>query len=135
MNLVNSAIEFEVIFNPDTPDMLLFLPQGRFSAGPRSYSALYTPISAPIYSTIIPHIGNLSGFFKRHREIACRHIYPGHGNALIDLKERLEEIRQHQQKKKANGLDHLNAEPKTTYATQRNVRLHVFRFDKFLALN
>ncbi|MCK7468107.1 MAG: hypothetical protein MZU91_08315 [Desulfosudis oleivorans] len=43
-------------------------------------------------------------------------IYPGHGNAFIDLKERLEEIRRHHQKRKTMVFDHLNAEPKTTYA-------------------
>jgi glyoxylase-like metal-dependent hydrolase (beta-lactamase superfamily II) len=63
-------------------------------------------------------------------------IYPGHGNAFIDLKERLEGIRRHHKKRKKIVFDHLNAEPKTTHAvSQEMFGPNLSDFDKFMALN
>lgn len=63
-------------------------------------------------------------------------VYPGHGNAFIDLQERLEEIRQHHKKRKKMVFDRLNTEPKTTYAISHEMFGSTLSdFDKFLALN
>jgi len=70
--------KFEVIFTPGMPpDMFAFSSARKVFCWPRSYSALYSADPQPRYiRTIISAHCNLSGFFKRHREIACRHIYP-----------------------------------------------------------
>jgi glyoxylase-like metal-dependent hydrolase (beta-lactamase superfamily II) len=63
-------------------------------------------------------------------------IYPGHGNAFIDFKERLEEIRHHHQKRKKMIFDYLNTETKTTFAISHEMFGSTLSdFDKFLALN
>jgi glyoxylase-like metal-dependent hydrolase (beta-lactamase superfamily II) len=63
-------------------------------------------------------------------------IYPGHGNAFIDLKERLEEIRRHHKKRKKMVFDRVNTESKTTYAvSQEMFGSNLSDFDQFMALN
>jgi glyoxylase-like metal-dependent hydrolase (beta-lactamase superfamily II) len=63
-------------------------------------------------------------------------VYPGHGNAFIDLKERLEEIRRHHEKRKRMVFDHLNVKPRTTHTVSHEIfGSELSDFDKFLALN
>ncbi|MGP8154987.1 MAG: MBL fold metallo-hydrolase [Smithella sp.] len=63
-------------------------------------------------------------------------IYPGHGNAFIDLKERIEEIRKHHKKRKRMILNRLSIEPKTAYAISNEISgSELPDFEKFIALN
>ncbi|MGD0278412.1 MAG: MBL fold metallo-hydrolase [Smithella sp.] len=63
-------------------------------------------------------------------------VFPGHGNAFIDLKERIEEIRKHHEKRKMMTLNHLSAEPKTTCALSNEISgSELPDFEKFMALN
>ena len=63
-------------------------------------------------------------------------VFPGHGNAFIDLKERIEEIRKHHEKRKMMTLNHLSAKPKTTWALSNEISgSELPDFEKFMALN
>lgn len=63
-------------------------------------------------------------------------VYPGHGNTFVDFKERLDDIRQHHQKRKLAVLDYLNTKPQPPYDISREMTgVTLSDFDKFLALN
>lgn len=63
-------------------------------------------------------------------------VYPGHGLAFTDLKERLTDLREHHSRRKKTVFDHVNEQPKTTDEISRKmVSPNLADFDKFLALN
>ena len=63
-------------------------------------------------------------------------VYPGHGLAFTDLRERLTDIREHHSGRKKAVLEHVNKQPKATCEISREmVSPNLSDFDKFLALN
>ncbi len=101
---------------------------------------------------ILPHITpNLSPDPRNHgfrplksfldslqkvRELPVVKVYPGHGDPFVNLKARVEEIKEHHSERKSLVLDSVKAGPKTTY----QVSLDIFggnlpEFDQFLAVN
>ena len=131
--------KFEVIFTPGhaAGHVCFFFRKESFLLAGDHILPYIAPILSPDifdddFRPLATYLDSLSDIEK----LPIATIYPGHGNAFIDLKERLEEIRQHHQKRKKMIFDHLNTEPKTTYAISHEIFGSTLSdFDKFLALN
>ena len=131
--------KFEVIFTPGhaAGHVCFFFRKESFLLAGDHILPYIAPILSPDifdddFRPLETYLASLSDIEK----LPIATIYPGHGNAFIDFKERLEEIRQHHKKRKKMVFDHLNAEPKTTYAVSHEIfGSELSDFDKFLALN
>ena len=130
---------FEVIFTPGhaAGHVCFFFRKESFLLAGDHILPYIAPILSPDifnddFRPLATYLDSLSDIEK----LPIATIYPGHGNAFIDFKERLEEIRRHHIKRKKMVFDHLSAEPKTTYAVSHEIfGSELSDFDKFLALN
>ncbi len=120
--------KFEVIFTPGhaAGHVCFFFRKESFLLAGDHILPYIAPILSPDifdddFRPLATYLDSLSDIEK----LPIATIYPGHGNAFIDFKERLEEIRHHHQKRKKMIFDHLNTEPKqptpflTKYLDQR----------------
>jgi glyoxylase-like metal-dependent hydrolase (beta-lactamase superfamily II) len=131
--------KFEVIFTPGhaAGHVCFFFRKESFLLAGDHILPYIAPILSPDifdddFRPLATYLDSLSDIEK----LPIATIYPGHGNAFIDFKERLEEIRRHHIKRKKMVFDHLNAGPKTTYAVSHEIfGSELSDFDKFLALN
>ena len=131
--------KFEVIFTPGhaAGHVCFFFRKESFLLAGDHILPYIAPILSPDifddnFRPLATYLDSLSDIEK----LPIATIYPGHGNAFIDLKERLEEIRRHHKKRKKMVFDHLNVKPKTTYAISHEMfGSELSDFDKFLALN
>jgi glyoxylase-like metal-dependent hydrolase (beta-lactamase superfamily II) len=131
--------KFEVIFTPGHAAghvCFFFRKEGFLLAGDHVLPYIAPILSPDIFDDdfrpLATYLDSLSDIAK----LPIAAIYPGHGNAFIDLKERLEEIRGHHKKRKKIIFDYLNTEPKTTYAISHEmIGSELPDFEKFLALN
>jgi glyoxylase-like metal-dependent hydrolase (beta-lactamase superfamily II) len=131
--------KFEVIFTPGhaAGHVCFFFRKESFLLAGDHILPYIAPILSPDifdddFRPLATYLDSLSDIEK----LPIATIYPGHGNAFIDLKERLEEIRQHHEKRKRMVFDRLSTEPKTTHAiSQEMFGPMLSDFDKFLALN
>jgi glyoxylase-like metal-dependent hydrolase (beta-lactamase superfamily II) len=131
--------KFEVIFTPGHAAghvCFFFRKESFLLAGDH-----ILPYIAPILSPDIfdDHFRPLAAYLDSLNDIeklSIATIYPGHGNAFIDIQERIEDIRRHHKKRKGLIFDRLSAEPKTTHAVAHEISGSTLSdFDKFLALN
>jgi glyoxylase-like metal-dependent hydrolase (beta-lactamase superfamily II) len=131
--------EFEVVFTPGHAAghvCFFFRKEGFLLAGDH-----ILPYIAPILSPDIFHdhfhpLATYLDSLNVIEKLTIATVYPGHGSYFVDLKERLEDIRGHHQKRKQILFDHLSAQPKTTYAVSEEMTDSALSdFDKFLALN
>ena len=131
--------KFEVIFTPGhaAGHVCFFFRKESFLLAGDHILPYIAPILSPdIFDDNFRPLATYLDSLNDIEKLPVATIYPGHGNAFIDLKERLEDIREHHKKRKRMVLDHLNAEPKTTYAISNEMFDSTFSdFDKFLALN
>jgi glyoxylase-like metal-dependent hydrolase (beta-lactamase superfamily II) len=131
--------KFEVIFTPGhaAGHICFFFRKESFMLAGDHILPYIAPILSPdIFDDnsrpLATYLDSLSDIEK----LPITTIYPGHGNAFIDLKERLEEIRQHHEKRKRMVFDRLSTDPRTTYAVSHEIfGSELSDFDKFLALN
>jgi len=131
--------KFEVIFTPGhaAGHVCFFFRKESFLLAGDHILPYIAPILSPDifddnFRPLATYLDSLSDIEK----LPIATIYPGHGNAFIDFKERLEEIRHHHKKRKKMVFDHLNVEPKTTYAISDEMFGSTLSdFDKFLALH
>ena len=131
--------KFEVIFTPGhaAGHVCFFFRKESFLLAGDHILPYIAPILSPDifdddFRPLATYLDSLSDIEK----LPIATIYPGHGNAFIDFKERLEEIRRHHIKRKKMVFNHLNAEPKTTYTVSHETfGSELSDFDKFLALN
>ena len=131
--------KFEVIFTPGhaAGHICFFFRKESFLLAGDHILPYIAPILSPNifddnFRPLAAYLDSLNDIEK----LPISTIYPGHGNAFIDLKERLEEIRQHHKKRKMIVFDHLSAEPKTTYAISNEISGYELPdFEKFMALN
>ena len=115
---------FEVIFTPGhaAGHVCFFFRKESFLLAGDHILPYIAPILSPDifnddFRPLATYLDSLSDIEK----LPIATIYPGHGNAFIDFKERLEEIRRHHIKRKKMVFDHLSAEPKTTYAVSHEI--------------
>jgi glyoxylase-like metal-dependent hydrolase (beta-lactamase superfamily II) len=131
--------KFEVVFTPGHATghvCFFFRKEGFLLAGDHVLPYIAPILSPDIFDDdfrpLATYLDSLSDIAK----LPIAAIYPGHGNAFIDLKERLEEIRGHHKKRKKMVFDHLSVEAKTTYAvSQEMFGPNLSDFDNFMALN
>ena len=131
--------KFEVIFTPGHAAghvCYFFRKEGFLLAGDHILPYIAPILSPNIFDDNFRPLATYLDSLSDIEKLPIATIYPGHGNAFIDLKERLEEIRQHHKKRKKMVFDHLNVKPKTTYAVSHEIfGSELSDFDKFLALN
>jgi glyoxylase-like metal-dependent hydrolase (beta-lactamase superfamily II) len=131
--------KFEVIFTPGHATghvCFLFRKEGFLLAGDHILPYIAPILSPDIFDDDFRPLATYLDSLNDIEKLPIATIYPGHGNAFIDFKERLEEIRHHHKKRKKMIFDHLSTEPKTTYAVSHEIfGSELTDFDKFLALN
>jgi glyoxylase-like metal-dependent hydrolase (beta-lactamase superfamily II) len=131
--------KFEVIFTPGhaAGHTCFFLrKEGLLLAGDHILPYIAPILSPDIFDDNFRPLATYLASLNDIEKLPIATIYPGHGNAFIDLKERLEEIRRHHKKRKKMVFDHLSAEPKTTYTVSHEMSGSTLSdFDKFLAVN
>jgi glyoxylase-like metal-dependent hydrolase (beta-lactamase superfamily II) len=131
--------KFEVIFTPGhaAGHVCFFFRKGSFLLAGDHILPYIAPILSPdIFNDKFRPLTTYLESLNDIEKLAVTTIYPGHGNAFIDLKERLGEIRGHHKKRKKMVFDRLNAESKTTYAvSQEMFGPNLSDFDNFIALN
>jgi glyoxylase-like metal-dependent hydrolase (beta-lactamase superfamily II) len=131
--------KFEVIFTPGhaAGHVCFFFRKENFLLAGDHILPYIAPILSPdIFNNKFRPLATYLESLHSIEKLAVTTIYPGHGNAFIDLKERLGEIRWHHKKRKKMVFDHLNAEPKTTHAvSQEMFGPNLSDFDNFMALN
>ena len=124
--------KFEVIFTPGHAAghvCFFFRKEGFLLAGDHILPYIAPILSPDIFNDNFRPLATYLDSLNVIEKLPVATIYPGHGNAFIDLKERLEEIREHHKKRKKMVFDHLSTEPKTTYAISHEmIRLRSFRF-------
>jgi glyoxylase-like metal-dependent hydrolase (beta-lactamase superfamily II) len=131
--------KFEVIFTPGHAaghTCFFFRKEGFLLAGDHILPYIAPILSPDIFDDNFRPLATYLASLNDIEKLPIATIYPGHGNAFIDLKERLEEIRRHHKKRKKMFFDHLSAEPKTTYTVSHEMFGSTLSdFDKFLAVN
>ena len=131
--------KFEVIFTPGHAAghvCFFFREKGFLLAGDHILPYIAPILSPDIFDDnfrpLATYLESLSAVEKLPVSTVC----PGHGNSFVDFQERLADIRDHHQKRKIIILDHLNAQPKTTFEISDGMISAILSdFDKFLALN
>lgn len=131
--------KFEVIFTPGHAaghTCFFFRKEGFLLAGDHILPYIAPILSPDIFDDNFRPLATYLESLNDIEKLPIATIYPGHGNAFIDLRERLEEIRRHHKKRKKMVFDHLSAEPKTTYTVSHEMFGSTLSdFDKFLAVN
>jgi glyoxylase-like metal-dependent hydrolase (beta-lactamase superfamily II) len=131
--------KFEVIFTPGhaAGHVCFFFRKESFLLAGDHILPYIAPILSPdIFDDDLRPLATYFDSLNDIEKLPIATIYPGHGNAFIDFKERLEEIRHHHQKRKKIIFNYLNTEPKTAYAiSHETFGSTLSDFDKFLALN
>jgi glyoxylase-like metal-dependent hydrolase (beta-lactamase superfamily II) len=131
--------KFEVIFTPGhaAGHVCFFFRKESFLLAGDHILPYIAPILSPdIFNDDFRPLATYLDSLNEIVKLPIATTYPGHGNAFIDFKERLEEIRHHHKKRKKMIFDHLNTETKTTYAISHKMFGSTLSdFDKFLALN
>jgi len=96
---------------------------------------LYLNIFDEIFQPLKSYLESLTVIEK----LPITTLYPGHGNALTGIDERIAEIRTHHALKKQALLTIINTEPKTTFAICGEMigaaSAHWDDWEKFMALN
>ena len=131
--------KFEVIFTPGHAaghTCFFFRKEGFLLAGDHILPYIAPILSPDIFDDNFRPLATYLESLNDIEKLPIATIYPGHGNAFIDLRERLEEIRRHHKKRKKMVFDHLSAEPKTTCTVSHEMFGSTLSdFDKFLAVN
>jgi len=131
--------KFEVIFTPGhaVGHVCFFFRKESFLLAGDHILPYIAPILSPdIFDDDLRPLATYFDSLNDIEKLPIATIYPGHGNAFIDFKERLEEIRHHHQKRIKIIFNYLNTEPKTAYAiSHETFGSTLSDFDKFLALN
>jgi glyoxylase-like metal-dependent hydrolase (beta-lactamase superfamily II) len=131
--------KFEVVYTPGhaAGHVCFFFGEKGFLLSGDHILPYIAPILSPDifnddFRPLATYLASLSAIEK----LPVSTVYPGHGTSFNDINERLADIREHHQKRKNMVLDHVNAEPKTTYdISHEMISATLSDFDKFLALN
>jgi len=131
--------EFEVVFTPGHATghvCFFFRKEGFLLAGDHILPYIAPILSPDIFDDNFRPLATYLDSLNVIEKLPVSAVYPGHGSYFVDLKERLEDIRQHHQKRKKIVLDHVNVTPKTTFDISNEMTSSALSdFDKFLALN
>jgi glyoxylase-like metal-dependent hydrolase (beta-lactamase superfamily II) len=131
--------KFEVVFTPGHAAghvCFFFRKEGFLIAGDHILPYIAPILSPDIfddnYRPLSTYLNSLSAIEK----LPITTIYPGHGNAFIDLQERISDIREHHEKRKMMIFDRVSTEPKTAFAISNEISgSELPDFEKFMALN
>ncbi|PKN51682.1 MAG: hypothetical protein CVU55_10605 [Deltaproteobacteria bacterium HGW-Deltaproteobacteria-13] len=131
--------KFEVIFTPGHAAghvCFFFRAKGFLLAGDHILPYIAPILSPDIFDDHFRPLKTYLDSLSAIEKLPAATIYPGHGNAFVDMMERIEDIRSHHEKRKRVIFELVGKEPKTAYAiadeTSRSV---TDDFDKFMALN
>ncbi|HUN54324.1 MAG TPA: MBL fold metallo-hydrolase [Smithella sp.] len=131
--------KFEIIFTPGhaAGHVCFFFPKKNFLLAGDHILPYISPILSPdIFDDNFCPLKTYLDSLNAIEKLPVATIYPGHGNAFIDLKERIEDTRKHHEKRKSIILDHVNTDPKTSCAISNEIsRSELTDFEKFMALN
>jgi len=131
--------KFEVIFTPGHAAghvCFFFRKEGFLLAGDHILPYIAPILSPDIFDDNFRPLAAYLDSLSIIEKLPIAAVYPGHGSYFVDLKERLEDIRRHHEKRKGIVFDRLSAQPKTTYAVSEEMTDSALSdFDKFLALN
>ncbi|MCX5848372.1 MAG: MBL fold metallo-hydrolase [Deltaproteobacteria bacterium] len=131
--------KFEVIFTPGHAaghTCFFFRKKSFLLAGDHILPYIAPILSPDIFDDNFRPLATYLDSLNVIEKLPAVTVYPGHGNAFIDLKERLEDIRKHHEKRKRMIWGCLNSEPKTAYTISSEISVSaVHNFEKFMALN
>jgi glyoxylase-like metal-dependent hydrolase (beta-lactamase superfamily II) len=131
--------KFEVIFTPGhaAGHVCFFFHHESFLLAGDHILPYIAPILSPdIFDDNFRPLATYLDSLNAIEKLPVAKIYPGHGNAFIDMNGRLAEIRRHHEKRKKMVLDRLSTEPRTTYSISHDMcGPRLSDFDKLLALN
>jgi len=133
---------FEVIFTPGHAAghvCFFFRDEGLMLAGDHILPYIAPSLSPNIYDEIFQPLKSYLESLTVIEKLPITTLYPGHGNALTGIDERIAEIRTHHALKKQALLTIINTEPKTTFAICGEMigaaSAHWDDWEKFMALN
>ncbi|HBI47361.1 MAG TPA: hypothetical protein DDX93_01350 [Smithella sp.] len=131
--------KFEVIFTPGHAAghvCFFFRKEGFLLAGDHILPYIAPILSPDIFDDNFRPLATYLDSLNVIEKLQVATVYPGHGSYFVDLRERLEDIRLHHEKKKGIVFDRLSEQPKTTYTVSEEMTDSALPdFDKFLALN
>jgi glyoxylase-like metal-dependent hydrolase (beta-lactamase superfamily II) len=131
--------KFEVIFTSGhaTGHVCFFFRKGNFLLAGDHILPHIAPILSPdIFDDNFRPLATYLDSLSTVEKLPIVTVYPGHGNAFIDLGKRIEDIRKHHEKRKRIILDRLDTESKTTYAISNEISgSELSDFEKLMALN
>jgi len=133
---------FEVIFTPGHAAghvCFFFRDEGLMLAGDHILPYIAPSLSPNIYDEIFQPLKSYLESLTVIEKLPITTLYPGHGNALTGIEERIAEIRTHHALKKQALLTIINTEPKTTFAICGEMigaaAANRDDWEKFMALN
>ncbi len=133
---------FEVIFTPGHAAghvCFFFRDEGLMLAGDHILPYIAPSLSPNIYDEIFQPLKSYLESLTVIEKLPITTLYPGHGNALTGIEERIAEIRTHHALKKQALLTIINTEPKTTFTIcGEMIGVAAANWDdweKFMALN
>jgi len=133
---------FEVIFTPGHAAghvCFFFREEGLLLAGDHILPYIAPSLSPNIYDDGFQPLKSYLASLAIIEKLPVTTIYPGHGNALSGINERIEEIRAHHTLKRQLLLSKISREPKTTFGICSDVTgqaaARLDDWEKFMALN
>ena len=131
--------EFEVIPTPGhTRGHVCFFcrEEGILLSGDHVLPYITPNLSPDLFAMYFRPLHSFLDSLTKIHDLPVIGIYPAHGPPFSDLKERVEEIKEHHRQRTELILDSIKGRPKTAF----DVSLDIFgralpEFDKFLALN
>ena len=131
--------KFEVIFTPGHATghvCFFFRKEGIMLAGDHILPYIAPSLSPNIFDDNFRPLQTYLDSLQVIEQLPLTTIYPGHGNSLNGVSERLSEIRAHHAQRKQFIFGFVNEIPKTTYALANEIfGNNMPDFEKFMALN
>jgi len=133
---------FEIIFTPGHAAghvCFFFRDEGLLLAGDHVLPYIAPSLSPNIYDEVFQPLKSYLESLTVIEKLPIATIYPGHGNSLTGIDERIREIRTHHALKREMLLKNLSPEPKTTYTICGEMLGEAAAnwddWEKFMALN
>lgn len=133
---------FEIIFTPGHAAghvCFFFRDEGLLLAGDHVLPYIAPSLSPNIYDEVFQPLKSYLESLTVIEKLPIATIYPGHGNSLTSIDERIREIRTHHALKREMLLKSLSPEPKTTYTICGEIigaaAANWDDWEKFMALN
>jgi glyoxylase-like metal-dependent hydrolase (beta-lactamase superfamily II) len=131
--------QFEAIFTPGHSNGHLcyhFPREGILLSGDTVLPHITPNLSPDLFDVNFRPLENFLASLDEVANLPVRKIYPGHGNAIENVRGRVQELHAHHAERTQLVLNCLGDGPKTTFEVARGVfGQDLPDFDKFLALN